>query len=370
MGKIMAFLVIFSGCAPIYKIPEVRKKDTAPLLRVVVAKQDSIEFKGRAFSIRVGNKVFKARSLKVTSQSIWLGKERYSYGSSTDGPLAGGSANVLPIEITSADDVIEFNEVNYWGSFILHKKGSKFLVVNKVDIESYLKGVVPCELRCDNFEALKAQAVAARSFALSAIKNTGEYDLKATEVSQVYGGKNSETEFTSRAVDETRGVVCTYDGKVIQARYSSTCGGRTADGKLPYLKSVACPFCEASPYYRWEVSYDRKEFFKLLEAEVGWKVSTVRIHRRSISDRVEDVEVSGSGGKYILKGGQFRALLDLKSTYFDLLLKGDKIVLKGRGFGHGVGMCQWGVLEMASKGYNYKSILRYYYKGVKIERIY
>ncbi|MCK4353185.1 SpoIID/LytB domain-containing protein [candidate division WOR-3 bacterium] len=364
------FLILLTGCARVYKIPS-RERGEAPMVRVTIAQKSDITIEGKRLFIKLDNKLFEGRSFKITPQSILIGKLKYQ---------KAVSSATFPIEITSHANIAKFNHKSYRGKFIIYsakggsasggKSSDDFLVVNKLDIEDYLKGVVPCELETDNLEALKTQAIISRSFALATIKNTGKYDLKATVESQVYGGMDRETKLATRAVKETHGIVCTYNGKVISARYSSTCGGRTKNGGLSYLKSIHCPFCKNSPHYKWERSYSKSQIFQLLKPKVGSKIKSLKICKRDNFGRVKEVEISTNKGNYSIKGTRARTLLGLKSTFFNIIMKGNKVVINGGGYGHGIGLCQWGALEMAEKGFGYRSILKYYYNDIKIEKIY
>ncbi len=285
--------------------------------------------------------------------------------------------------------------------------GYTLTVVNILNLEDYLKGVLPCELgpvRESTFEAAKAQAVAARTYALSHRKrNWGEdYDLESTQADQVYGGLGAESEFSNRAVEETFGVVVTYRGEVIEAKYSSTCGGWTANAEdcwggapQPYLRSIydgpsasthkGKPFCIGSPRFRWAVKWKWRDFFRRtrdnLATLVGrsssdlGEVVSVRVVDRDSSNRAKTVEVRTNGGVYKVRREAIRRLFQtsrgwLRSRAFHLHLRGEYVVAEGQGFGHGVGMCQWGAMGMAKSGYNFKQILGHYYQGVEIRRVY
>lgn len=292
----------------------------------------------------------KGNYLKITTSSI---------------QLDGKTMDVrFPIEVTSPDNILEFNGKKLRGGLLIYKQ-SNFLVVNRVDIESYLKGVVPCELRTNEIEALKAQIVASRTFALNLIKpDTEEYDITSGVEAQVYKGISAEVDFINKAIEETQGIVCTYDGKIIEAKYCSCCGGRTANGKANYLKSVSCQFCKGYPNYKWKCEYEKEDFFDKL----GVNGSSVEITKKDKSGRVEEIEIAGTD--CTITGEQLRAKLGLKSRFFEIKNEGDKIIIDGKGYGHGIGLCQFGAVEMAKKGFDYKSILQYYYSGIRIEKLY
>ncbi|MEO0293496.1 MAG: SpoIID/LytB domain-containing protein [candidate division WOR-3 bacterium] len=302
----------------------------------------------------------------------------------------------LPITVHPMNKPIKIDGKLYPG-IIKILKSYDILIVNEVKIEEYLKGVVPYEigkLQEDQIEALKAQAVAARSYAMANIKSGEPFDISPTIWHQVYEGLGEPNHLIERAIESTRGIVATYKGKVIDAKYSSTCGGVTEDNenvwigeKIPYLRSVKDskgsgePFCGKSPHYRWERIYDKKEFFenvkkqiKELFGEAPGKIEWIKITKRTKTNRVRTIEINTDIGKFYLEKDAIRRLFSdyrgsLKSLMFQIKVKGNQIIVSGKGYGHGVGMCQYGAMEMAKEGYNYKSILNHYYKGIKLEKL-
>jgi len=301
----------------------------------------------------------------------------------------------------------------YRGELLVYASGGdETTVVNILDIESYLRGVLPGEIGRGldgGYEALKAQAVAARSYTLAQMNRwrARGFDLLATVDDQVYGGIESERPETDQAVSETCGVVALSDGAPIQAYYSSTCGGMTTTpeevwGKsaLPYLtahRDAAGPgqeaFCAASPQHRWRETWTGPEIEKILRATLAdvtgekgadrWgPLKDLRLKRRSASYRVEDLEITFAKKRFDLGGDKIRWILrrptgePLRSA---VVLKIEVARWKGRvtgvgidgaGYGHGVGLCQMGALGMARAGYDYQRILRFYYRGTQLVRAY
>lgn len=287
------------------------------------------------------------------------------------------------------------NGVQYRGNLEIRTNAGQIWVINIVDIEDYLKGVVPCEIgrtSMNLIEAAKAQAVAARTYAYAHFNQYQDlgFDLYATIKDQVYQGASAEHELTNLAIAQTQGEILTFRGLPIEAKYHSTCGGRTADfndawsGKAPpYLRSVACPYCKDSPYYRWTKKISKKEFFLNLRNRFekiglnlteGELIKTFRLTRNRKSGRVIRMIITTTESKYEIKTYNIRKLLGdekdpgglLKSNYITLKPEGDSIEISGRGYGHGVGMCQFGALEMARRGKNYREILYHYYRGAKV----
>ncbi len=256
------------------------------------------------------------------------------------------------------------------------------LVINVIDLEEYVEGVVPSEMNAGwSLEALKAQAVATRTYALyqQMMHADKDYDLVATVQDQVYGGRLKVDERVRQAVGETKGLAVTFQERPILAAFSSTAAGPTEDvtnvwsQDLPYLKGVECPFDSRSPYYRWTTTFriDMLET-KLQEAGVGvGTVATVTPFAYSRAGRVTKLRVLHSRGELVLRGEDLRRVIGYRaipSTQFTIEAIGQEIVLSGNGAGHAVGLCQWGAKELAQLGYPFTTILRYYYPGTKVTR--
>jgi len=294
--------------------------------------------------------------------------------------------------------VFFLNGSPYRGKLIVSGTSAGFVAINEVPLELYLRGVISCEMGSGApLEALKAQAVAARSYALANLGKHREegYDLSPTVYDQVYRGVDSEYESTDRAVAETRGMVLEYRGKPAEARYHSTCGGKTADARdvfsrtqVPYLRSVDDrgghlfrkkePFCAASPYFKWSRVWKKDEFYRLVERSL---TSVLGVHNpgevrrlravRTKSGRVKELVVVTDSKSYKVHGDEVRRFFgDLPSTRFDITIRGDVAKLEGGGFGHGLGMCQWGAMAMAREGHDFKRILRHYYPGTRLRKYY
>ena len=267
------------------------------------------------------------------------------------------------------------------------------LLVMETELEKYLLGVVSAEMGSgrQELEALKAQAVASRSYAFTRIGVAPEtgYDIEAGVQHQAYDGGQQAASLIVRAVEETRGQVLTYNGKVIAANFHSTCGGRTAlpsevwqalDERFPFLKSVKDDHCSISPRYSWQDTVTAREMLdKLFPNQPQARIRQVEILGRSNSGRVQALKVSAECGDTVLYKDKIRFGLSASpvlSTRFDLKVQRDEdgfisfIILEGLGYGHGVGFCQWGAIGMARAGKNYKRILNHYYNDVTIEKLY
>ena len=273
--------------------------------------------------------------------------------------------------------------ISVTGLVHLVRRGKGFLVINRVDLEEYVKGVVPAEVSSTwHPEMLKAQAVAARTYALyqQMLSATREYDVAATVQDQVYRGKQGIDAGILRAVEDTRGLVVTYQDAPIYAAFSSTAAGLTEDAmnvwskEYPYLKGVECPFDLASPYYQWKSSFKVDTLEQNLRQQ-GYSVgaiATMTPLALSRGGRVATLRILHSGGELILRGEELRKAVGytiIPSTQFAIESIGRDVVLSGYGAGHAVGMCQWGAKELAELGYPFSTILRYYYPGTELQNM-
>jgi stage II sporulation protein D len=286
-----------------------------------------------------------------------------------------------PVRITTPGEFLQVNGKSYRGSLEIRKKpNGLLLIINQLDIEDYLKGVVASEIPHDwEREVLNAQAVASRTYALYRKRTAGSrpYDIASNVDSQVYEGKSGERDAAIRAVRETEGIVITYEGEIIPAFYHSSCGGRTESAfelwnlDVPYLQGVDCGCQAISRYGVWEKRFPARQ----IESALGRRGYSLKgVHSASIdgvtaAGRVKRVALGHSKGALLIPAEKFRAALGyslIPSVFFEIDMTGSDIVISGRGMGHGVGLCQWGAKEMAQRGQDYASILRYYYPGTSL----
>lgn len=281
-------------------------------------------------------------------------------------------------------EVLEIDGTPYRGGIEVHRKGNGVLsVINVLDLEDYLKGVMKVEISPRwPLEAMKAQAVVARSYALYQILQNPNslFHLKATTASQVYRGINGEDPRSTFAVRATEGVVLTYRGEVIPAFYHACSGGFTEDasevwgGEFPYLVGVVDEYCSDSPYSTWEVSLEVPKIRKALLQE-GYQVGDITALEpieRSRSGRIKRLGIRHSLGLLELEGKKFRQILGydiIKSTNFSATVSGNMVKFQGKGWGHGVGLCQWGAKGMAERAYSFEEILKYYYPLAELKRL-
>lgn len=272
----------------------------------------------------------------------------------------------------------------YRGILELRRTSSgRLTIVNELDLEEYLYGVLKMEIDPRWApDALKAQAIASRTLALSSVNRfqAEGYDVRAGTDSQAYGGVTAEDPRTTAAVEETRGVVMTFDGRPILAVFHSDSGGHTESaelvwgGRYAYLRGVPDPYSADAPNHVWSLRLDRAAFEERLirAGKLAPNVVAIEIVDVTPSNRVATVRITTPTGRVDLKGTELRAILGadvLRSTMFTVRMPVESPLIEfvGRGYGHGVGMSQWGARGQGLLGRTYAEILRYYYSGVAIE---
>ncbi len=333
------------------------------------------------------------------------------------------------ILISPGGDILKIDDKKYRGSVILRKSDSGIDVINKVDVEKYLYGVVPKEVYASwGEEALKAQAVVARTMIYSSLKDKHKslgFQLCATTNCQAYGGYEAENERTNKAVDDTAGIIVKYEGAAAQTLYSAGNGGYTEraenvwGGVVPYLKAVPDPYEETDLIngLTWTVEVTGQEVADGIAkygGDVG-RVTGMKAKTVAESGRIIELEVTGTEGSFTLEKEKTRTFLGLKSQMYTISggvepikaiggdgtvmvaennaiggdgeissftvpyvisdtgtekmnLGGESFTLTGRGYGHGVGMSQWGASAMAEQGKTYEEILAFYYPGTVCEK--
>jgi stage II sporulation protein D len=269
------------------------------------------------------------------------------------------------------------------GHLIISGSGSRLTTVAAMPLESYLTGVVNGEVDSAwPMEAVRAQVVAARSYALyRMLSGALLYDVKSDTSDQVYAGVASEDERAAEAVRSTRGQALYRGNAIVPAFFHSSCGGRTSSAAdiwgmpHPSLVSVECGLCSDSPRFRWELSLATGEVVRAIRSLFP-SVSAIRsfgIHRRTEDGRVLILFIDTGEGRTLMDAGDFRKMIGyqkLLSTRFTLAVSGDRVIFRGAGYGHGVGLCQWGARGGALGGMSYRQILAKYYQGAEVRRAY
>ncbi len=289
--------------------------------------------------------------------------------------------NASAVAVVPADEErLQVNDRRYRGGIsVLRKKNGRMTVVNRLPLEEYVKGVLFHE--ASHYwpaEALKAQAIVCRSYAaFQMAENAGrDFDVTSDVYSQVFGGRSAERYRTNRIVDQTRGKVLAYEGKVLPAFFHATCAGHTADSStlwktnLPPLKGVACPYCTESPYYRWHEVFSLSEIGAQL-ARAGLmqgEVRDLKVAQRDPTGRALWIEITAASATR-LAAKDFRNagfVIGFRCTFFSVrfILRDGLFYVSG--WGHGVGMCQWGAYFQAKKGKTAEEILSFYYPGAEI----
>jgi len=280
--------------------------------------------------------------------------------------------------------LIQLNDRAYRGRVEIHKEKDKGLqAVNVLDLEEYLRGVIKEEISPQwPLEALKAQAVVARTFALRQIMDNPDqlFHLKCTTDSQVYGGRQGEDSRSDLAVQETSGLVLTYKGEPIPAFYHAACGGHTEDAAEVWsynhtsLQGVLCSYCWIRPVYSWQVSLKQEEIRRALLRwgyQVG-EIEAITPLARTKTNRILRLEIRHDLGRTLMEGKRFRQCLGydlIRSTNFFVKRENSGFSFQGKGWGHGVGLCQWGAKGMAERAFSYEAILQHYYPGTRLSRL-
>jgi stage II sporulation protein D len=271
----------------------------------------------------------------------------------------------------------------YRGRLEVHRLNGGLTAVNVVDLEDYLQGVVKDEIPPGwPAEAAKAMAVAARTYAVHRLQqNPGAlFHLRATTASQVYGGAGNEDARTSWAVQETRGKILTFGGEPVAAFYHSCSGGTTEDAvdvfglSFDTVVGVRDDFSLGCPHVLWVERLTPAQIERSL-AQAGHRVSAIRDIQalvRSRTGRIMQIAIDHRAGRLTLEGRRFREAVGndiIRSTDFEVRSDSKSFTFVGRGWGHGVGLSQWGAKEMADLAYQHQDILKFYYPLAQISTL-
>ena len=297
-------------------------------------------------------------------------------------PVDGAS---FGIEIQ--DDETEQAPRRYAGKlFVLPDRNDQSLeLINAVPLEPYVASVVSTEYGLDDLEGSKAMAVLARTYVLNAPGKYGpDYDLVDDTRSQVYRGEDVILPLALQAARDTEGEVLTWRGRPIQAVYHSSSGGHTADNEsvwssspVPYLRGKPDPYGRQSPHAEWVTRVPRQKLLAELGKKFGGEVNGFLLDERSPDGRIASVSLlMQNGRRRSVAGNEFRLVViwhfgprSLRSMRFDAERQGNEYIFTGQGYGHGVGLSQWGAHDMAKRGMSYKEILDFYYTGATLSRL-
>jgi stage II sporulation protein D len=340
----------------------------------------------------------------------------------SDGSTTSRRSGPLLVRATTPGSFVMYEGKRYRGELVVTVNQGALLVVNRLGVESYLRGVVPLEIgdrKAGEEAAVEAQAVAARSYTYIHMSEAGDraFDMYGSIQDQAYGGVDAEKPMPDAAVASTRDMVIKYAGRIISTPYHSTCGGRTASTSevwwrqtdQPYLRPVSDQipgtnsyYCDPSPRFKWTATFNQDQLRASLEKYLSTvtaaseppvnppastprmtlgRITGLRIEGRTASDRVRAVSIQTERGNYVVRGNDVRFVLRppsgglLSSTYFTAETTSDgtgaisSLVIRGGGYGHGIGMCQWGAIGRARAGQDYRTILTTYYPGTTVSRV-
>ena len=374
MKRLLALLLLFSCPAPAR--PADGKDDGIPRIRVALSRGLP------AINLKTSSRVY-VLDVKTDQKYLLLENSAYEIKPGNGGILVGSQELSSPIKLLAADghERIRLGGNLYKGDILLRATPEGRLdIIEYLTIEDYLYGVLPVEMSPDwPLEALKAQAVASRTYAMRFINPSKDYDVTNGVEMQVYNGTNKVNARIIDAVNSTRGEVLRYKGKLVMAFFHACCGGHTASSKsawgediLKPLYGVQDPFCQPSRHSRWELYVSSADLLRFIQAQgsTALKVKGLKIKGKDRSGRATSFTVTTDSGSRTIKATDMRKRFgnfEFRSTYITRVspVKGG-YELAGRGWGHGVGMCQEGAKYMAYKGRPYKRILRHYYPGAAI----
>lgn len=278
----------------------------------------------------------------------------------------------------SAIRMVRVNGKSYRGLIELSSQNGKLLVVNELPLEQYLVGVINSEISSTwPMESIKTQAVIARTFAVAKKRERlkSYYHLESTVMDQAYDGSDQEDSRASRGVVETEGEVLVYNGSIIQAFYHANSGGRTEASQnvwsvsLPYLQGVECQYGLTSTTSSWEQNLPLTRIESALKV---YGISDIKVGPRNNRGRLKTVLLVTEQGNISLPATKFRMAIGstvIKSTNFSVRVDGNTALFNGSGYGHGVGLCQYGAKQRALDGFSYKEILSYYYPGTRLSKL-
>jgi len=393
------------SCQPLVKKPRLTPAPKIRVLLASVTQKDSITFTDKyILHSEEAQYVFGKKNKK-----IYLTMSRFGYKLfNANRLLTFNAQEVIRFKPVKQRATFRFQGREYYGEIIITAdKDHALQIINRLDLERYLQGVVPAEIPAtkeDYLNAVKAQAICARTYALKKIahKSSRLFDVYDDQRDQVYKGKNVHQPLSDKALLQTRGDVLMFNDSLADVFYHSTCGGITEDAssvfagvKRAYLISakdlIGREFaCSISPKYRWQrtftlpqidslfLSQKHVSLLKQTVTDTTQLVFKARVMQRSASGRVQKMQITYGDSILTLQGYEIRNFFKdrngraLPSTLFSIENPSDSLlIIDGGGFGHGVGMCQWGAVNMSKKGFEYYDILvNKYFPGTILKKAY
>ena len=304
--------------------------------------------------------------IKVTPSGININEE-----------IWGEQVKIEPV----GDSFCQINEKGYRGYILVRKNGNNLEIINILSLEKYLYGVIKLEISPKwDLSTLCAQAIAARTYAF---RKLWKEALPITNLSQhqAYGGIEAEDPWCTIAVDLTKGEILTYQGEPINALFHACSGGNITSSEqvwgqnYPYLRGHEDSFSNSSPYQKWTVRISRDKLEKMLQmANFQLKqIKALNIIKKDASGRAKSILIVSNDDSQSLSGEKLREIIGfniLRSTLFKVKKEKNEFIFQGQGWGHGVGMSQWGAEKMGKMGYTTEEILQFYYPKTKISRAY
>ncbi len=409
VGTGLCLMALVWSCATVPGLKEERPGSfiRIPFVRVLLEENTDQAVLSTARSFAVECLAQGEQTVYYSSQPVKVKNEGFKLAvENQNGTVIQGSVDEVNIIPRGADNRVQLDDKTYRGIVKVLPFGRNIRLINIVYMEDYLRGVVPPEIgkRVDEeIEAVKAQAVAARTYAMAHLKQyEGEpYDMKSSIIDQLYEGVNAEDRLINHAIDATVGCVISYHDDFISAYYHSTCGGMTDNishvwerKEIPYLKAVEDgAACSWSKYYRWEEVFTelqlrgRVEHYLSGDRGRDLRIAPIRdvtIVERTPGGRVALLLIRTDLDVYKFQKDRIRWVIGrtsnpdliLPSDRFDVTIDRDSsgnvktITFKGSGYGHGVGMCQCGAIGLSRIGWAFESILQHYYTGVEVRRLY
>jgi stage II sporulation protein D len=406
-GLMLLILVWSCGTVPGLREESIESIIRVPFVRVLLDEKAVSVQAGAEGSFAIEGLKGGVQEVFYSSQPVTISPTRSLLSvNNARGEVIRGDLDEVNIIPRGQGNRVRFGERKYRGMLRFLPRGEVVRVINVVYMEDYLRGVVPPEigLRAETeIEAVKAQAVAARTYAMGHLKQyEGEpFDVKASIMDQVYEGFTGENALSNKAVDQTTGRVVVWQDELIEAYFHSTCGGRTDDiadvwdrKDIPYLKSVDDQAaCSWSKYYTWQEVFTEQQLRGRVEQYLAsdrgrdlriGTITDVTVSERTAGGRVRRLMVRTDLDVYRFEKDRIRWVIGrtsnpdliLPSDRFDVEIERDgsnnvvSITFRGQGYGHGVGMCQCGAIGHSRDGWTYDRILKLYYTNVDIKKLY
>ena len=336
---------------------------------------------------------FKSNEILVGRENLKKSVMYFKSGDFRTRLLTSDSTNNTPttfvkangnVSIFSNKGFVGLNKSKYCGKLILvPKEDDRFSILEEIGIEEYLPGVIEGEMPMMwNDDALQAQAIAIRTYTIYKRKMKANALYHINRLDLAYKGSYLNQTKTKEIVDKTRGTVMVYDWKLFPGYFHSTCGGHTEDINLvfnlksiPPLSGVDCGYCNDSKYYHWTKKLGRNEIQSKLNKTKSKvkKIRSITTEQIGPGGHCSTIKINHAGGTKKVNANDFRLIIgpnNLRSTSFSIKNSGSSFIFEGNGWGHGVGLCQYGTQNMAKSGFKWYDILRHYYPEIDLVKIY